>query len=53
MCEGYQVAITTPPTRTYRYSRAAESEMPEGDHVTKPNPLTRTDRYSGASESEV
>ena len=52
--EGAQISITMPPTRTDRYSGAAESEVHKGDQVTKPTPPpTRTDRDSGEAVSGV
>ena len=54
MHEGPQVSKTTPPTRTYIYSGAAESEVREGDQVTKltppPGRIEKPGRRSAESE---
>ena len=51
--EGVQVSTTTPPTRTHRYIRVAESEVHERYQVSKPTPPTRTHRENGAAFSRV
>ena len=50
--KGAVVQTRNPPTKTDRYSGAAESEVRGGYQVTPPPP-TRTDTYSGAEVSGV